>query len=139
MAALAAKVAALGRSPVPLERRLPIRRGFPPVFVVLAHEMHGACMTARGGQPKPYEGGGTILCDTASIGQQVGVVVNGPVAVEGGRAMVPVCGHRIIDRRAEPILVAAADHVHRHRLLVRGRRPGTTAVPPRGCAPLRRR
>src|ERR1700742_1865792 len=116
MTALPAKISTLGRSSVPLERGRSIDRSLPPVLVILTEEMHGARMPAGGGEPKPGKCRGSIFRHTAPARQQMGVVIDGPVAIIRSRPVIPLGSFLVIDRCPEPVLVAPSDHVDSERM-----------------------
>ncbi len=123
VAALAAIVASLGGAPIPIEGRRMIDGRLPAFFVVLAQEVHGARMAARGGELEPGKRSGPIPWPHRVRSPAGGRSCRCPVALEGGRAPVPAGGLRVVHRRTQAILAAAADHVHGHGHMGVGRRP----------------
>ncbi|MNI28690.1 hypothetical protein D3C73_824810 [compost metagenome] len=132
---LAAEIAGLGRAPIPRQRGLRIASDVQAIFQMPGQQVHrlGVAQMRRAGIQRQRLC--AVLRHATAGGQQVGQVVQAPVQTGVGRAPVPDRGKRRIGGGALAQLMAAAEHVHRHRRAV----VGCGLVPEQGRSSIFRR
>ena len=126
VAELAAKIAALGGTSIPVRSLRQVASDHQAFFVVAPHQVHRFRVALLGRLPIQRIGARLVLGHAAAGGVEIGQVVAGPVkAGLGGDPIVDGCRGWI--RRAAPAMFkTASEHIARHCVAAFGgdREPG---------------
>ena len=116
MAELPTKISALSRTLVPLPGGFKVLCTVLTVLQITAQQIHRLGVPQLSRLPVQRHGGKLILCYAAPRGQQVGVVVHGPVQSGFGCLTVFQTGQSQIRRPAPAMLPTATEPVARHQV-----------------------